>query len=443
MGRDRGHHPDHLRKALCVSGPASIAGRAGWLSDPDLQKLLSVLGTGGEEARIAGGAVRNALLGADVADIDIATTSLPEESTRRAEAAGFKVVPTGIEHGTVTVVAGGRPYEVTTLRADVETDGRRAKVRFGRDWKADAERRDFTINALYATAGGEVVDLVGGIADLESRTLRFIGDPEARIREDYLRILRFFRFFAWYGGGRPDAAGLRACAALKDGMDRLSAERVWHELKRLLAAPDPSRALLWMRQTGVLSKVLPESERWGIDAIPSLVAAERNLGWAADHMLRLEAMLPPDAVRLRALAERLKLSGAEAERLQRWASTSPLPATATDAEAVRHLYRQDRQATVDRLKLALAAARALGSANDEGLVAAAGLTRLLRVAQEWRRPVFPLKGSDLTSLGIPPGPELGALLRRLEDAWIDSDFRLERGALIERAAVPALPGRKA
>jgi len=411
-----------------VSGPASIAG-AGWLGDRDLQKLLAALGTAGEEARIAGGAVRNALLDEEVADVDIATTSLPEESARRAKATGFKVVPTGIEHGTVTVVAGGRPYEVTTLRADVETDGRRAKVRFGRDWKADAERRDFTINALYATADGEVVDLVGGLADLKSRTLRFIGDPEARIREDYLRILRFFRFFAWYGEGRPDAGGLRACARLKDGMDRLSAERVWHELKRLLGAPDPRRALLWMRQTGVLTKVLPESEKWGIDAMPGLIETEGNLGWDADHLLRLEAMLPPDPERMQALAGRLKLSGSESRRLQQWAASPLLSATATGSEAMRHLYREDRQATVDQLRLALAAARARGAGQE-----AEGLLGLVELAEDWQKPVFPLKGSDLKSLGIPPGPELGALLGRLEEEWIASDFRLGRGALLERAA---------
>jgi len=421
-----------------VSGPVSIADRAGWLSDHDLQKLLAVLGVDGDEARIAGGAVRNALLGEDVADIDIATTSLPEESTRRAAAAGFKTVPTGIEHGTVTVVAGGRAYEVTTLRADVETDGRRAKVRFGRDWKADAERRDFTVNALYATAEGQVIDLVGGLADLKSRTLRFIGDPEARIREDYLRILRFFRFFAWYGAGRPDADGLRACARLKSGMDGLSAERVWHELKRLLAAPDPSRSLLWMRQTGVLAQVLPESEKWGIDAIHALVAAERDLGWAADPLLRLEAMVPPDALRMHALAERLRLSGAEAERLQRWAASSPLTPAATEAEAARHFYRQDRQAMLDRLRLALASARARAAGvDDASLLEAAGLLRLLRFAETWQKPAFPLKGSDLKSHGMKPGPELGARLRQLEDAWIASGFRLGRDALLEHAANPS------
>ena len=194
------------------------------------------------------------------------------------------------------------------LRADVETDGRRAKVSFGRDWKLDAERRDFTINALYAEADGTVVDLVGGIADIEARRLRFIGDAEARIREDYLRILRFFRFFAWYGDGRPDAEGLKACARLKEGLGQLSAERVWSELKKLLSAPDPSRALLWMRQAGVLTSVLPESEKWGIDAIHGLTKAEKDLGWTPDPLLRLEAIVPPDAARMKTLAERLRFS---------------------------------------------------------------------------------------------------------------------------------------
>src|SRR5690606_26477555 len=233
-------------------------------SDPALQRLLAVLSADDEEARVAGGAVRNALLGQEVADIDIATTCVPDETIRRAEAAGFRTVPTGYEHGTVTVVADKHAYEVTTLRADVETVGRRASVLFGRDWQADAERRDFTINGLYAEADGTVVDLVGGLADIEAKRLRFIGDPETRIREDYLRILRFFRFFAWYGEGRPDAEGLKACARLKEGLSGLSAERVWAETKKLLSAPDPSRALLWMRQTGVLAASLAESEKWGI-----------------------------------------------------------------------------------------------------------------------------------------------------------------------------------
>lgn len=250
---------------------------ADWLNDAPLQALLQALvGEGDEEARVVGGAIRNTLLGQAVADIDIATTALPATTVERAKAAGFKTVPTGIEHGTVTVVANGRPFEVTTLRQDVETNGRHAKVKFGRDWKADAERRDFTINALYCDADGSILDLVGGIADIGSRTLRFIGDAESRIEEDFLRILRFFRFFAWYGDGRPDAAGLRAATRLKAGIEQLSAERIWAEMRKLLAAPDPSRALLWMRQTGVLSLVLPESEKWGIDAIHGLTGAAAN-----------------------------------------------------------------------------------------------------------------------------------------------------------------------
>ena len=297
---------------------------------------------------------------------------------------------------------------MTTLRADVETDGRRAKVVFGRDWKADAERRDFTINALYAEADGTVVDLVGGLADLESRTLRFIGDAEARIREDYLRILRFFRFFAWYGSGRPDAEGLKACARLKDGLERLSAERVWAELKKLLSAPDPSRALLWMRQAGVLTKVLPESEKWGIDAIHGLVAAERDLGWAADAMLRLEAMVPPDAERMTALAERLRLSNAEAERLRSWALAPKIEPAGVESDLAKKLYRGGRQPMLDRLRLVAcigACARAAG--NDEALVEAGGYSRLLKFAEKWTAPKFPLKGADLQAIGVPDGPENG------------------------------------
>ena len=359
----------------------SIAGRADWLQNPDLQRLLAALSADGDEAMVAGGAVRNALLGQDVADIDIATTTLPEETARRAEALGFKTVPTGIEHGTVTVVADGRPFEVTTLRADIETDGRRAKVRFGRDWKADAERRDFTINGLYAKADGTVVDLVGGLADLESRTLRFIGDPEARIDEDYLRILRFFRFFAWYGTGRPDAEGLKACARLKAGLDNLSPERVWTELKRLLSAPDPSRALLWMRQAGVLTRVLPESEKWGIDSIHPLTTAERDLGWQPDPLLRLASIVPPDAARMDALASRLRLSNADAERLRLWASAEQPDPKMLESGLSAKLYAGDRQAIVDRLRLALSSARGRALESNDAMIEAGGYARLLKFAE--------------------------------------------------------------
>jgi len=408
---------------------ASIAA-APWLREGGLQKLLAALNEDGEEARIAGGAVRNALLGQAVSDIDIATTTLPDETIRRAQGAGFKAVPTGYEHGTITVVAKGKAYEVTTLRADVETFGRRARVVFGRDWKADAERRDFTINALYAEADGRVIDLVGGLPDLQSRTLRFIGVAEERIREDYLRILRFFRFFAWYGCGRPDAEGLKACARLKDGLANLSAERVWNELKKLFSAPDPSRALLWMRQTGVLAAVLPEGDKWGIDAIHGLVRAERDLGWEVDPLLRLAAILPPDAERAAALARRLRFSRAEAEALTGWAE-APAPSPALEeAEFERLLYRAGGDGIERRLKLALAAARAQAAQNNDALMAAAGYQRLLDILGRWQRPVFPLRGKDLLAHGLAPGEAMGATLNRLEEAWIASGFKLGREELL-------------
>jgi tRNA nucleotidyltransferase/poly(A) polymerase len=417
-----------------TKGPATLAGRADWLSDRNLQRLLAALSEGAEEARIAGGAIRNALLGAAVTDIDIATTTLPEETMRRAKAAGFKPVPTGIEHGTVTVVASGRPFEVTTLRADIETFGRHARVAFGRDWKADAERRDFTMNALYAEADGTIVDLVGGLADIVNRTLRFIGDPEARIREDFLRILRFFRFFAWYGKGRPDAEGLKACARLKDGVKQLSAERVWSELKKLLSAPDPSRALLWMRQAGVLGTVLPEGEKWGIDSIHALTKAEADLGWPTDPLSRLEAILPPDAARMQELARRLKLSNAEGGRLVKWALAEPLPASTTDALLARRLYRGDAGAIEDRLRLAFASARGRAAEDDSALIEAGGYSRLLRFLEKWERPVFPLNGDDLRGLGLKQGKQVGEVLAELESEWIESGFTFDRDALMVHAA---------
>lgn len=417
-----------------MSDKASIADRAEWLADANLQRLLEALSAEGEEARIAGGAVRNALLGEPVSDIDIATTNVPELTTRRAKAAGFKTVPTGAEHGTITVIAGGKPFEVTTLRADIETDGRRAKVQFGRDWKSDAERRDFTINGLYAEADGTVVDLVGGLADLESRTLRFIGDAEARIREDYLRILRFYRFFAWYGSGRPDAEGVKASARLKDGLDQLSAERVWAELKKLLCAPDPSRALLWMRQSGVLTRILPESEKWGIDAIHALVKTERDLGWELDPLLRLAAIVPPDAERMAGLAARLKFSNAETERLVQWANAPAPVSTWTEGAFEKMLYRGEVRGFVYRLRLALASARGRAVEDDKALIEAGGFSRLLAFAEKWEKPVLPVKGADLTALGVTQGPKVGDTLRALETAWIDSGFTLDRDALLERAA---------
>ncbi|PYE87108.1 CCA tRNA nucleotidyltransferase [Phyllobacterium leguminum] len=410
----------------------SIAGRAPWLSNKHLQTLLAALSSGGEEARVVGGAVRNTLMGQKVADIDIATTTLPEETISRAKGLGFKAIPTGIEHGTVTVVAAGKPFEVTTLRADLETDGRRAKVAFGRDWRLDAERRDFTINALYAKADGTVIDDVGGLKDIETRTLRFIGDAEARIQEDYLRILRFFRFFAWYGTGRPEAQGLKACSRLKDGLTGLSKERIWEEMKKLLLAPDPSRALLWMRQTGVLNVVLPESEKWGIDAIHGLVRAEQDLGWQADPLLRLMSIVPPDAVRMEELGKRLKMANAERARLEAWARADAVKPELSEQALKKMIYRGSKQAVLDRIRLAYAAAREAAAGSDEAMMRAGGFARQLENAESYAAPVFPVTGGDLLALGMEKGPVLGEQLRSLETFWIDSGFKLDRSALLDK-----------
>lgn len=407
----------------------TLRGRAGWLDDALVKRIFAALAADGGEARVVGGAVRNALLDEPVSDIDFATTHLPDRSSALLEAAGFRVVPTGIDHGTVMAVADGRGFEITTLRADIATDGRHAEVRFGVDWKADAERRDFTINALYCRADGAVVDDVGGLADIGTRTLRFIGQAETRITEDYLRILRFFRFFAQYGAGRPDGDGLRAVAKLKSGLDRLSAERIWTELKKLFSAEDPSRALLWMRQTGVLTVVLPETDKWGIDAVQGLVAARQAFDWPVDPILLLEAVTPPDEARRTAMATRLKVSTAERERLVAHAMQPALDPAMSEARLEKTLYRGDQAAILDHLRIALASRRAEAGALDSAVL---HLARLAKFAADYRRPTLPVSGKDLIDHGISAGPELGHTLRTLETLWVDSGFALTREALLAR-----------
>lgn len=409
----------------------SVAGES-WFKDEALRRVLSLLNADGGEGRVVGGAVRNSLMGLPVADIDIATTLLPQTVLERALAAGIKAVPTGIAHGTVTLVIDGKPFEITTLRRDVETDGRHAQVAFSDDWQADAERRDLTINALYARDDGEVVDMVGGLADLEVRNIRFIGDAATRIAEDYLRILRFFRFFAHYGSGRPDAGGLRACAAARSKIATLSAERVWSEMKKLLSAKDPGRALLWMRQVGILTEVLPETEKWGIDAVPALISTEQALGWAPDPILRLAAIVPPDAARLAKLAERLRLSKVEAAYLQAWANAPGIKDDMSDAPFDRLLYRYDSPGVIARLKLALAVARGKAEGDFEEMARAARIGKLLERAVHWKKPVFPITGADALAAGVAAGPKVGEILGKLEQQWLDGNFSMDRAALLAR-----------
>ena len=409
----------------------SVAGEV-WFQDPALTRVLALLNADGGEARVAGGAVRNALMGLPVADVDVATTLLPEKVVERANAAGVKSVPTGIEHGTVTLVIDGQPFEVTTLRRDIETDGRHAKVAFGTDWQADAERRDLTINALYADKDGAVIDLVQGLQDIDTRTIRFIGDASQRIAEDYLRILRFFRFFAYYGSGRPDADGLRASARAKEKLSTLSAERIWAETKKLLSAEDPSRALLWMRQVGVLTEILPETEKWGIDGIHGLVAAEQALGWKPDPILRLAAVVPPDSARMDALAKRLKMSNLQAGQLAAWAATPSLPDEVTDVGFDRLLYRHGAAGMLMRLKIALATARSAADGDPLAMRKSARLSALLKRAENYSKPAFPLSGADVVAAGVPAGKRVGEILKLLEDFWVERNFALDRAALSAR-----------
>lgn len=414
-----------------TSAVPSVANEA-WFREASLQRVLALLNGEGSETRIVGGAVRNSLMGFPVADVDLATTLLPQEVVALAVTSGIKAVPTGIEHGTVTLVVNGKPFEVTTLRRDVKTNGRHAEVAFGSSWEEDAARRDLTINGLYADREGRVIDLVDGLRDIERGTVRFIGNAAERVDEDYLRILRFFRFFAYYGQFRPDADGLRASARVKDKLKTLSAERVWSELKKLLGAPDPGRALLWMRQAGVLTEILPESEKWGIDAIPALIETGASLRWPADPLLRLAAIVPQDAERLAAMAERLRLSKAEAGWLQAFARAPSIKPGLAGTALDRMLYRQGETGIVTRLRLAVASARSSAGGDPARMAEALELQGLLKRAEQFSKPVLPVSGQDLIAAGIPAGPKLGEILSQMENLWVERNFAPDRADLMAR-----------
>ncbi|WP_455476432.1 CCA tRNA nucleotidyltransferase [Bartonella sp. B17] len=403
-----------------------------WLQDSCIQTLLHVLSLDGGEARIVGGAVRNQLLGQPISDIDIATTCLPQQVVERAEEAGFKAIPTGVAFGTVTVISKSCAYEVTTLRSDVETDGRHAKVVFGCDWKKDAERRDFTINALYCDSAGQLYDFVGGLNDIASRTVRFIGIAENRICEDYLRILRFFRFFAWYGAGRPDVEGLKACVRQKYGLQKLSCERIWGEMRKLFAASDPTRALLWMRQSGILTLIFPETEKWGIDAIHSLVKVEQALGWKIDPLLRLKSILPPDSIRLDEMMHRLRLSNKETTRLKEWAELEKISQSSSDTFVQKLIYLHGRQPVLDQLSLSIVAAYDDTQEKSKALQKAEHYIKLYQLAQKWQIPTFPVSGKDLIKKGLEQGVFIGQKLKELEMMWIESGFVIDRNELLKK-----------
>lgn len=388
-------------------------GNVAWFSTGGLPRLLGVLDCDGEEARVVGGAVRNELLGVPIVEIDVATTAVPDEVVRRVSAAGFRPVPTGIEHGTVTVVIDKHPFEVTTLRQDVETYGRHAKVEFGRDWKADAERRDFTINALSATRDGTVYDYAHGLDDLAARRVRFIGDASKRIAEDYLRILRFFRFHAAYGSGRLDAAGLAACIAGRDGLEQLSRERVRMEMMKLLVAPHAEPTLTAMADAGLLLRVLgavPYLASFG-----NMVKVEGAAGVEPNAVRRLGALGVAIAEDAERLWQKLRLANNEHDRLasmgEGWRRISP--AYGEKAAKVL-LYRLRPQNFTDRVLLAWARSDAKSSDAD--------WMALATLPQRWAAPVFPLKAADFMKRGLPQGPGLGAAIAAAEQAWITAGF---------------------
>ena len=374
-----------------------------WLTSPATVAVFDALeAAGGPDcARFVGGSVRNALVGRPVDDFDIATRLKPEDTMAALKKAGLKVVPTGIAHGTVTAVSEKKPYEITTLRRDVETDGRRAVVAFTDDWAQDAARRDFRLNALYADRTGAIFDPTGqGVDDALAGRVVFVGDANTRIEEDYLRILRFFRFFAWYGRAEPDAQGLAACAAHAEGLTRLSAERVSKELLKLLAAPDPRPAVHAMRDAGVLARLFPAVA--DLDPFDAICAASE------DPVLRLSALLPDDPTAVAGIARDLRLPRAMELRLAE-AAVGPLD-PASDARTLRALiYREGAQAVRDRILR--------GQASGGGDTTAA-----LALIDGWPAPRLPVGGRDLTRLGIDPGPEHGRILKAFEAEWIAGDF---------------------
>jgi poly(A) polymerase len=389
------------------------------LREGAVARVMKALDGNGEETRIAGGAVRDLALGQPPGDFDLATTASPEVVIARARAASFNVAPTGLAHGTVTVIADGRPFEVTTLREDVMTDGRHAVVKFGRDFRADALRRDFTINALSLDAEGRIHDYCGGLADLEARRVRFIGDARQRIREDYLRILRFFRFSARYGEGPLDTEGLAASIAEREGLSILSRERVRAELLKLFVAPRAGEVVAKLCETALLAPLLAGVEYPA--RFCSLTALEAARGEPPDALLRLAALsiaIAEDADRLR---DKLRLSNAEHERLAALAGALEtlhgISAPPALGELRALLFERDRQGARDAISLA----HVDSGAGPEDL----GFAHAYRFVGDTPIPRLPFSGADIVARGVVPGARVGAALKKLQALWIRADFPRE------------------
>ena len=402
-----------------------------WMTAPATVAVMAALRAGDETGLVAlfvGGCVRDSLLDREAGDIDIATVLAPEIVTERLQAAGLKVVPTGPAHGTVTAVTEGRHFEITTLRVDVDTDGRHATVAFTDDWAADAQRRDFTVNALFADSAGAVFDPVGGLADLKAGRVRFVGIAEQRIREDVLRLLRFFRFYAQFGSPPPDKEAIAACANLADLLPTLSGERVAAEAFKLMAAADPATTMTLMSANGVLAHFLPEAKE--IDRLAALVTVE-GVVEQSDPLRRLAAGLKVDAAGADAIADRFRLSNADRSRLREL--------VATDRRVHRDMNTRARQAALyrlgaagwrDRVLMDWAEEVALGTPQDNALTKA--WRELYNLSDEWTPPAFPLQGNDVLSLGVEAGPVVGRHLAAVEEWWIAGGFAAGRDACLNK-----------
>jgi len=392
-----------------------------WMQTSAVQALFTALPEG--SLRFVGGCVRNALWGEPVGDIDLACQLDPNAVTKALGAGGIRYVPTGIDHGTVTAVIEGIPYEITSLRRDVETDGRRATVAYTTDWAEDAQRRDLTINALYADLSGRVFDPTDqGLEDLQSHKFRFVGEADERVREDYLRILRFFRFLAWYGGEeKVDAASLKACRENQKGLKSLSVERVWMEMKKLLAAPNPVRACHIMLTNGILEVLFPEANN--VDGLEAVVKLETREGLAPDPLLRLMSMSAREPLQIALFTKRLKMSKAESARLRDWANDgAQLSTDMPEKNQLAAIYKSGKSVISDRARL-----RAAGEVDP---IQSAQWMRLAKLASDWTVPTFPVNGKDLTQAGVPNGPGMGKALRALEALWIRSGFSTEKAQLL-------------
>ena len=415
-----------MRASAPSNTPHPLLAGAAWLRAPATQSVLRALTAEGGTARVVGGAVRNTLLGRDVKDIDVATDAMPEDVMRLAKAAGLHVIPTGLAHGTVTVIAGRAPYEVTTLRRDLDTDGRRATVAFTSDWVSDAERRDFTINALYCDPDGRLLDFVDGLSDFDARRVRFIGRPEDRIEEDFLRILRFYRFTAEYGEGRIDAEGNAACMALQEGLERISSERIRAEAVRLLVAPYALIALSEMDEAGILRRILGRSP--DLMTFARLTAIEAAQGVAPEAMRRLYALAATTTDAAGDLRDRLRLSKSEYEHLADL--TLPDPAFVPEGDETRartYLYRHGARAFRDGLLITWA--RDLNRPIDD-----APSCERLALPERWPVPVLPVSGRDVIALGVPPGPDVGSVLAMLEQWWSAAGFPPDEALIRARLA---------